>query len=118
MVFCGCFVANKRWLNLLTFLLKNFSWSQCDQIWRNFKHLWIIFNGLISIWQIYEPTLAILYALGQFFISSHCLERTHPLMNLIDFKKEFQAILQTTIRISRQPIESAILSKAFSLIIH
>ena len=92
--------------------------SQCDQIWRNFKHLWIIFNGLISIWQIYEPTLAILYALGQFFISSHCLKRTHPLMNLIDFKKEFQAILQTTIRISRQPIESAILSTAFSLIIH
>ena len=30
--------------------------DQCDQIWRNFEKYWQLFEGLISIWQTFEPT--------------------------------------------------------------
>ena len=30
---------------------------QFDQIWQNFKNIWQLFEGLISIWQTFEPTL-------------------------------------------------------------
>ena len=41
------FVSHGQTMNFLAIL-------QCDQIWRN---IWQLFEGLISIWQTFEPTL-------------------------------------------------------------
>ena len=32
--------------------------NQCDQIWRNFKRFWYLFDGLFSIRQNFEPNSA------------------------------------------------------------
>ena len=40
----------------------------CDQIWRNFKSLWLFFEGLFSIGQNLYPNWANIYDNGQIYI--------------------------------------------------
>ena len=53
------------WFDLAKYLCERFGKAktfkkmafQFDQIWQNFKNIWQLFEGLISIWQTFEPTL-------------------------------------------------------------
>ena len=43
--------------------------NQCDQIWRNFatyenKSLWPFLEALLRIWETFNPTLTLFYAIG------------------------------------------------------
>ena len=47
---------------------------QCDQIWRNFgtlakfKIIWQLYEGLISIWKMFDPTLENSVCFGPIYI--------------------------------------------------
>ena len=41
---------------------------QCDQIWQNFKSLWLFFDGLFCNGQNFDPNWANFYDIGEFFI--------------------------------------------------
>ena len=43
--------------------------GEISPLWHNFKNLGHIFEGLISLWQNVDPTVAKMFTLGQVFIA-------------------------------------------------
>ena len=70
------FISSKKFCNYieygastrLSFPTWSISCGQYDQIWRNFKSIWQVFQGLFNIWQNYEPTLKTFNVIGKKFI--------------------------------------------------
>ena len=42
--------------------------NQCDKIWQTFKSLRQFLKALFSVWQNFEPSLTIFYAIRQIYI--------------------------------------------------
>ena len=64
-------------INCTSYVTPSRTWVQCDQIWQNiatlaaFLNLCQIVEGLFSVWQNFEPTLAKLLCFGA---ASQCCE--------------------------------------------
>ena len=61
-------LANNKNSYLVLALGGDLTSGQCDQIWQNFKSLWLFFEGLFCIGKFFEPNWVNLNDIGQILI--------------------------------------------------